>query len=290
MFLFGCGGFEAIEPSTSGNIPAPVGPTLPSPVNYCGGTPYSANLMTIGSIHGQDGWFSDPSASFDQSVMSSANSCKGNGVWFLNSDVGSSAFGNQPQSPEFALTAGESTVSNGGGDTFEASFFIRTVSTSADNSGFTLSFSPGPVRLSNDPLQSGTDRHNWLRFENSPDASGGFRIYALDGNLIAYKGVVNQLQRANWLHVRIVNYNADGPSNDVVMVYVNDLLVSTHSTWEDWRSSLPATTLAVNHVLFRISAAIPGSQGFLIDEFEQKTYNYSKPSVIIQQYKTSFEQ
>ena len=51
-----------------------------------------------------------------------------------------------------------------------------------------------------------------------------------------------------------------------------------------------APTLAMDHVLFRVTQTSVSSEGFYIDQFEQKTYNMAKPDTVIQLYKTGFEQ
>lgn len=135
LSLVGCGKTRrfhtAITPPSS--IPPSVAALFPaySPVVHTCGYENFSGGFSLGSVHLQDGWFADPSASFNQTVTTDA-ACSGSQSWFLNSDVGSSAFGNQPQSFQFPKTAGESTVSNGGGDTMEVSFFIKTKSSSGD--------------------------------------------------------------------------------------------------------------------------------------------------------------
>ena len=108
-------------------------PPAVTPVYVCGGETFASATFSTGSINGQEGWFADPSAGFDEGIVSLGSSaCRGKGVWKLNNSVTSSSFGNQPQSPAFPESAGESSVrSAGGGDTMAVSFFFRTVSSTA---------------------------------------------------------------------------------------------------------------------------------------------------------------
>ena len=240
------------------------------------------------SINGQDGWFVDPGANFNEKLMNVGTGVayRGVGVWFLNNTVTSGGFGNQPVSPAFTKANGESTVRTvGGGDSMIYSFQFRTVSNVADGSSFTLSFSP-----------TGGDRHDYLRIVNDLDVDGGLRMYAFDGLNLDLRAVTQNISRGVWHHLKVVNTNPDGSSNDTVEVYLDDILISTHTTWEDWRTALPAATLAVNRVLFRMSIAgttddpsFTSPLGFYIDDFYQLSFNSSAPNTIIESYSADFE-
>ena len=269
--------FNNCSSSGGGSTPPP---NPPGPLGF--------RFTMNASINGQDGWFADPSANFNEKVMNmGATAHTGVGVWFINNTVTSSAFGNQPQSPAFTKASGESTVrSLGGGDSMVTSFWIRTVSGSADGTSFTLSFSP-----------TAADRHNYLRIINDLDANGGFRIFAIDGvNLNQVHSVATNIARGLWQEIKVINTNLDGPSNDIVDVYINGVLVHSHTTWEDWRRALPATTLAVTRIMFRMSIQATTDdpsftlpQGFYIDDFRQTSFDSSNPAVAIEDYSAGFE-
>ena len=79
-------------------------------------------------------------------------------------------------------------------------------------------------------------------------------------------------------------------------VYLNGVLIHSHATWEDWRRSLPADTLAVTRMMFRMSTqastddpSFIAPQGFYIDDFSQTSSNSSNPSVAIEDYSAGFE-
>lgn len=276
--------------SSSGGSSSSGNTNTSTPSYQCGGASFTSDTFTLNaSVNGQHGWYSDPSSNFDEKVVDiGTDACRGTGVWKISNAVTSSGFGNQPISPAFTNANGESTVkSSGGGDSMSVSFFIRTVAAVADGSSVTTSLSP-----------TSADRHNYLRIINDLDANGGFRILAIDGILLDQTHVVAQnISRGVWHHVKIVNNNPDGGSNDVVQVYLDGNLVSTHTTWEDWRTAIPATTLAVTRFLFRLNvtaasvdASFTGTPaGFYIDDLEQKSFNASTPSLIIESYSTGFE-
>ncbi|MEO8144806.1 MAG: hypothetical protein ABI654_11390 [Betaproteobacteria bacterium] len=273
--------------------PAAAAPPVPIPAHLCGGETFASPIFATATINGQDGWFVDPAGGFDEGIVAlGSGACRGNGVWKLNNAVTSGAFGNQPVSPAFPQSAGESSVrSAGGGDTMVVSFFFRAVSPTADGSTFTHSFSP-----------TSSDRHTYLRFTNDLDANGGFRIISIDGVLLDQThSFASNLSRTAWHHVRIVNLNVDGLApgsiaNDVVSIWIDGTLAGTFSTWESWRVALPAATLAVTRSLFRLSIAaasvdpsFTSPQGFYLDDYVQQVLDSSSPATILESYKTGFE-
>lgn len=246
----------------------------------------SENYVIDTSIDNQQGW--TVPAAFNEKILDVGSEAhSGKGVWFIANTIVSGAFGNQPRSPDFTKTSGESTVrSTGGGDSMEMQYYFKSVATVADGSSYTTSFSP-----------TGGDRHDYLRLENNTDANGGLRIFAYDGAGLTPHTVVENITRGVWHHLKVVNTNPDGGGNDIVQVYLDGVLVSTHTTWEDWRTALPAATLAVSRIMFRLTiattdvdASLTGpAQGFYIDDFSQRTFDSSAPTAYIESYSTSFE-
>lgn len=284
---------------------SPITPTKAFPgADGCADNSFVSDVFALGTIHSQHGWFSDPSAGFDQEIVNLGGQAKrGKGVWKISNTVKSGGFGNQPQSPELSPTAGESTVrSAGGGDTSCTSFYIRTVASAADGSAFTFSHSP-PALL--------TDRHEYVRFENDDDTRKGFRVWGLDtvGSTADFTGrnfdSQTLMPRATWKQIVVITTSPDGPANDVVKIYVDGILKTTMSTWEDWRyanfilpGNIPPAFAppSMSRGMFRLSttgtdmnAAYTAPQGFYIDDFVQVTYNAASPSLILSQYKTGFE-
>lgn len=278
FFVIIVGGSAFLYNSCAGGGGSPAAPTPPEYYHF----------TVNSSLNSQDGWYVDPAANFNEKVMNVGSDAHGGvGVWFINNTVTSGGFGNQPQSPVFTKASGESTVRDtGGGDSMVTTFYFKTLASVADGSSFTLSFSP-----------TSADRHNYLRFVNDLDVDGGMRIYAIDGvNLDQIHDVATNISRGVWHKVKIINNNLDGPSNDVVDVYLDDILVNSHTTWEDWRRAIPATTLAVTRILFRMSiqataddASFTSPAGFYIDDFSQASFNAATPTVAIESYSAGFE-
>jgi hypothetical protein len=200
-------------------------------------------------------------------------------------------------SPQLTEAAGESTVrSAGGGDAMEAVFWMRPVSASADGSSITINMSP-----------SVTDRQSYFRIDNNLDANGGFQTKVIDyldvGNTGTNRTFITSTgtSRTTWTKVRLVLEMPDGGSNDIYRIYLNDQLVGTHSSWEDyhtWALGGNSVTEAVNRLLFRV--AVPASsvdpsfvdasaQGFDFDNMCYRVYNRATPSTTIQYYRTGFE-
>ena len=256
----------------------------------CGTETFSSPLMTTGTVNGQDGWYVDTSYSFDESVVNlGANACRGQGVWKISNLVTSGGFGNQPISPAMTKDSGESTIRGaGGGDTFEVSFYFRSVSTVADGTTMTASISP-----------NGGDRNSYIRFDNDDDADGGFNVWALDG-AGATVSIGSNLVRGQWYKLRAVLRSVDGQggggvANDILEVYLDGVLAGMSSSWEEYYLSVPQAILPSNRVMFRVNnapgllGAFAAPQGLYIDDFKQSIYNFTAPGTIIESYATGFE-
>ena len=254
------------------------------------------HFIAASSISGQNGWAG--SGGFDEQVETvGAIALAGQNVWRLSNNVISTAFGNQPLSPQLPESAGESTVrSAGGGDAMETVFWTRPVSSSADGSAITLSMSP-PTG----------DRMTYFRIENNLDANGGYQIRVIDyldvHNTGSYRTFVTStgMSRTAWTKVRLVLETLDGGSNDVFQVFLNDQLVGTYSTWEDyftWPLGGNSVTEAATRLMFRVSVAPSGvdasfadanARGFYFDNLCYRVYNRAVPGGTIQFYRTGFE-
>lgn len=256
--------------------------------HLCGDETFNSDTFSVGSINGQNGWDLDASKNFDEEIVNlgAGIACRGNGVWRLSNLVASTAFGDQPGSPAFTNASGETSVKDpGGGDSMSISFFFRTVSSVADGSAFTLNFSP-----------TGKNRLNHLRFENNLDINNGHQIYAFSG-MFAYQPITPLITRGTWHHVKVIVRTIDGDSNDVVQVFLDGALVSTHTTLEDYYVSVPEPKPNMTRAMFRISGAgttidssFTAPQGYYIDDFVQRSFNHATPDTFIETYSTGFEQ
>lgn len=256
----------------------------------------SGHFVATASINGQDGWAS--SGGFDEQVMAIGNDAQaGQNVWKLSNRIVSSSYGNQPLSPQLPVSVGESTVrSAGGGDAMEVVFWLRPLSFFADGSAITLSLSPTTA-----------NRQTYLRIENNLDAQGGNLLRVIDYFDVAttnnYRTFVSatEISRTAWSKIRMVMETPDGSSNDVVQLFLNDQLIGTYSTWEDyhtWALGGNSAPLAVNRLLFRVSVAPSGidpafsdagAQGYAFDQLCYRAYNRAAPGTTLQFYRTGFE-
>lgn len=248
------------------------------------------------SINGQNGWTS--TGGFDEQVENvGATAQAGQNVWKLSNKIVSGGFGSQPLSPQLSESAGESTVrSAGGGDAMEAVFWMRPVSSLADGSTITISLSP-----------TGGDRLAYFRIDNNLDANGGYQSKVVDyydvNNTGSHRTFVTStgMSRTAWTKVRLAMETIDGGTNDIFRIFLNDQLVGTHSTWEDyntWPLGGNSVTLAVNRLMFRVAVPASGvdasftdanAQGFYFDNLCYRVYNRSTPNSTIQFYRTGFE-
>jgi len=266
--------------------------------SFCEQSFTQTDHFTAGSsINGQNGW--SDAGGFDEQVQNvGAAAYGGQNVWMLSSKTTSGSYSNQPLSPQLSESAGESTVrSAGGGDAFEAVFWMRPVSPSADGSSITISLSPS----------SSVDRQTYFRIINDLDANGGFQTVFIDYYDVANTGnwrtftTSTAMSRTAWTKVRMVMEAPDGGTNDIVQIWLDDHLVGTYSTWEDyhtWTLGGKSVTEDVDRLLFRVSAAASSvdpsfidanSQGFYFDSMCYRVYNRTTPSSTIQFYRTGFE-
>jgi hypothetical protein len=83
--------------------------------------------------------------------------------------------------------------------------------------------------------------------------------------------IATGLDRTATYTVKMTIQFVDGPSNDVVKVYLNGALIYTGTTWEDYfRDFAGGIPFPVDSIMFReAGTAVPGllGKGFLIDNF-----------------------
>lgn len=250
----------------------------------------SFDSMSLGSVNGQDGWSSF--GSYDQAVVPNSygfNSfgCK---TLRLSNGVASGSFGDQTFSVSNINEAGESTATNGGqsGGTrqnhFEAKF---------DFSSTQLEQQPGLV-ISVSPDRGDGSRMSYLRFE---DSTNGINVFFDDVSGITSPVSFDEVQIASNLS-RSTTHNAkfvidfvDGPSNDIVKIYIDDILVKTGTTWENYyrfdnEASAEQGPRTTDNLIFRAGgSSVPANigKGFLFDNISLSSstiiYDTTLPSV-----------
>ncbi len=233
---------------------------------------FESPTYTLGSINGQDGWMA--TGPYDQAVASS---------------TGIAGFGAQ------SLRISDATTSGGFGDqTFakplinaagEASSTAGTFSVGTLQSHFEMQFDLASVlptlqtgmHLAVSPDRGDGSRMSYLRFE---DQSDGIHIFFDDVTNVGPVGsttVFNESQIATTTRAtHTIKMSIDfvnGPSNDVVHVWIDGVLVKTGTTWENYYRYDPEAIAEqspriVKTVLFRESGtAHPANagKGFFID-------------------------
>lgn len=230
--------------------------------------------FALGSVNGQGGWSS--TGSYDQRVVANldAYGYPGNGCKSLriSNAVTSGSFGDQTFSPSVVNEAGETSATNGGMSTgtrqnhYEAEFSIGTTQ-STQQLGLAMSVSPD---------RGDGSRMSYLSFA---DGVAGLDVtfYDVQGvgnpaNFVATP-VVSGLSRSTPHTVKFVIDFVDGPSNDVVKIYIDGVLKHTGTSWENYyrydaEAAAEQSTRTVDSLLFRMAGtAVPANsgKGFLID-------------------------
>ncbi len=233
---------------------------------------FESPTYALGNINGQDGW--TKTGGYDVAVTSSYG-VPGFGSQSLrfSNAVTSGSFGDQTFSKHLVDEAGESDAqSTSFGGTrqphFEAEFEIRPM-TLVEQPGLFLSVSP----------DSGDGaRMSYLSFADTPDGID-VTFYdvtsVIDPATFSPTLIADNLSRAVTHKFKFVIDFVDGPSNDVVKIYHNDVLVHTGTTWENYyrfdnesNPNLVNQSRVVRALLFRAGgAAAPATagMGYLID-------------------------
>ncbi|HEX3095558.1 MAG TPA: hypothetical protein VHQ20_00375 [Patescibacteria group bacterium] len=248
---------------------------------------------SLGSVNGQDGWSS--TGPFDQAVVNNTYGYASFGTKTLriSDSATSGSFGDQTFSKPLVNEAGETDALNNGmsGGTrqphFEAQFDLAS----------TLATLQAGMHVSASPDRGDGARMSYLRFE---DQANGIHVFFDD-----VQGTVSEGSEgctladhpsggacANFTEADIatvsrtphtIKFSMDfvnGPSNDVVKIYIDGSLVKTGTSWEDYyrfdSESNPGlaqnNSRTVDSVLFRESGtATPADagKGFLIDNFSE---------------------
>ncbi|MBK6562077.1 right-handed parallel beta-helix repeat-containing protein [Candidatus Amarobacter glycogenicus] len=186
----------------------------------------------LGTINGQDGW--SKTGPYDVEVVADG----GGKALRISNGVADGAFGGQAFSKSLVDETGETLATNGGlsGGTrqnhFEVSWDIKSVQ-AAQQPGLVISFSPD---------RGDGARMSYLRAQ---DDVAGIDIYFDDvqqpgpctpvycANFVETL-VANDLSRTSYHNLKLVLDIRDGPANDLVRVYVDNVLVHTGTTWEDY--------------------------------------------------------
>jgi len=222
---------------------------------------------TIASVNAQNGWTS--TGNYDQSIVDNTYGLNSLGCKTLriSNAVTSGAFGNQTFS--YATTSAGESSTGATKDVFSASFDIASTK-SAVQPGMALSVSPD---------DGYGNRISYLRFEDQTDSIHVYFDDATDAGPLGTSAVFNETEVATLTRTEVhnvkfvINYK-NGPSNDVVNVYIDGTQVHSGTTWEDYyrydteQSGNGNVVPKTERLLFRAAGtAVPANNGngFLFD-------------------------
>lgn len=236
---------------------------------------------TLGNINGQDGW--TKTGPYDVAVATNTYGFPSFGAQSLrvSNSVTSGSFGDHAFSKSLLNEAGEADSTSGGMSGgvrqahFEAQFDFGSTML-AQQPGLTTSVSPD---------RGDGSRMSFLRFE---DGVAGINVVFFDvqgenagfqvANFVATQ-VATGLSRSV---VHTAKFSIDyfnGPSNDVVKIYIDGILVHTGTTWEnyyrfDTEAAAEQTPRTTDSLIFRTGGvAVPGNagNGFIFDNLSLLT-------------------
>ncbi len=247
---------------------------------------------TLGVINGQDGWSSLGAAGsgcavYDHEVDNSL-STTGFGLQSLriSNAVTSGCFGDMTFTKPLINSVGEAdatagTFSAGTKQThFEMQFDIASAVPGAQQPGLFMSVSPD---------RGDGSRMSYVGFD---DVAGGIDIifYDVQGTSNPASFVLTDLGTySRTPHtIKLVMDVVDGPSNDVVKVYIDGTLVHTGTSWENYyrydsEASAEQSPRIVKSAIFRTGGgAAPGTagNGYLIDNLSLLSSQYPTSGLI----------
>jgi len=245
---------------------------------------------TLGTIDGQDGWTSLGAAGsgcavYDHAVTSSFGVPDfGLQSLRISNAVTSGCFGDMTFAKPLTDAAGEADSTDGAysrgtlQNHFEAEFSIRPMQ---------LSEQPG-LFLSVSPDRGDGSRMSYLGFEDTP---GGIDVIFYDTPGVTNPAnfsptmVATGLSRAVTHTAKFVIDFVDGPSNDVVDIYIDGVLVHTGTTWENYyrfdsEASAEQSPRITKTLIFRTGGApAPDTlgMGYLIDNLTMSSSPSTPP-------------
>jgi hypothetical protein len=240
---------------------------------------FESPTYTPGSISGQDGWSNAVNPSYDQAVVTNTYgySSFGGQAFRLSDAVTSGSFGDWVFAKPLTNGVGESSATAGSFSVgtrqthFETQFDIASTVPNAQQPGLHVSVSPD---------RGDGSRMSYLRFE---DGTSGIDVFFDDvqgttnpANFVETQ-VASGLNRTVPHTVKLTLDTIDGPSNDVVKVYIDGTLVHTGTSWENYyrydsEASTEQSPRIVKTVIFQArGTATPADagKGFLFDNFSQ---------------------
>jgi len=239
-----------------------------------------------GSIDGQDGWTGSGGTpinpAYDQAVVTNPGVAGFDTQSFrMSNAVTSGSFGDWPFSPSLANEAGETSAASNGfsGGTrqpgFQASFDVASTVPGAEQPGLQVSISPDRgdgARMSFLRLR---DTSTGLAVDFADYESGLNETGCATGANFVTTTVASGLDRSQPHSIKLTMDFLNGPANDIVKVYVDNVLVHTGTSWEDYyRECESNPTRTVDSLIFQARTqtgdtattwAANAGNGFLFD-------------------------
>jgi hypothetical protein len=236
--------------------------------------PYTAGI----NINGQEGWSNTGGFDANVATLSSfgASGFGGSQALQISDSVTSGTFGNQTFAPALTQQAGEST----GQRFFNASFQIGTTQATQQCVGCTAGTPPvpNPLHLSVSPDNGSGGRMSYLRFEDRANGVHVFFDDVSDSGPDYTQATFNEtdiatLDRGTAHTIGFSIHFIPGPGNDVVMISIDNHVVKTGTTWEDYYrydnehqgGTTPPTTSTLEFRESGDANAGDVGQGFLVD-------------------------
>ncbi len=225
-----------------------------------------------GNINGQDSW--TKTGTYDSEVETNTYGFAsfGSQTLRISNAVTSGAFGDQTFAKPLSNGVGETIATSGSflpgtrQTKFEMEFDIASAIPTAQQPGLFLSISPD---------RGDGSRMSYLGFE---DVSGGIKVifYDVQGTSNPANFVLTDLgtySRTETHNIKLSLDAVEGPSNDVVKVWIDDVLKHTGTSWENYyrydaEANAEQTPRIIKTVLFRSGGtAVPANfgNGFLFD-------------------------
>lgn len=255
---------------------------------------FESPTYTVANINGQDGW--SKTGAFDVAVVSNTYGFGTFGLQSLRTSdaVTSGSFGDQTFAKPLIDAVGEADSTDG---TFSRGTLQRHFEMQFDIAS-TLPTLQAGMHVSVSPDRGDGSRMSYLRFEDhsssevytalTADATHPVGSNYTDGIHVYFddvQGVNVGFQVANFVETDIATISRvphtikltmdllDGPSNDVVKVYVDGVLKITGTSWEnyyrfDTEAAAEPSPRIVRTVLFRESGGanpLNSGKGFLVD-------------------------
>lgn len=236
-----------------------------------------------GTIDGQHGW--RVSGHFDQEIVANETGPASFGLkaFRFSNAYASGGFDNQVFAAPMSANVGETDATPAGArdSHFEMSFDFISAVPNLEQPGLTVNLSPD---------RGDGSRMSYVKLSDSADGVD-VSFFDVEGatnpaNFVE-SPVATGLDRSVVHTVKLAFDAIDGPSNDIVRVYVDGELMHTGTSWEDYyrydaEAHAEQGPRLVNTVLFRANSAQPSvlGKGFLFDHIELSSGTYEAPETV----------